>query len=124
MALSQPIDIRQIASSLGMLMTYRAGDVIFREGDEPRYVYVVLKGSVEMKKADRLIETVHAGRATGVLSLIDGLPRSSTAFAVEDVELAVLDERKFRYMVEAIPNVVWYMMGELAHRLRATNAAL
>jgi len=35
-----------------------------------------------------------------------------------------MDKKKFRYMVEEIPNFVWFVMEELAHRLRTTNAAL
>jgi CRP-like cAMP-binding protein len=56
--------------------------------------------------------------------LLDGQPRTITARATETSELALMDQKKFRYMVEEVPNFVWYVMTELAGRLRATNAAL
>ena len=105
-------------------MNYRDGDIVFREGDQPRYMYVVLKGAVQITSHGKPIERVEEGNALGVLSLLDGNPRTATASALEDTELAILDPKTFRYMVEEVPNFVWYVMGELAHRLRTTNAAL
>jgi CRP-like cAMP-binding protein len=32
--------------------------------------------------------------------------------------------KKFRFMVEETPNFVWFVLNELASRLRATNALL
>ena len=124
MSLPQQVDIRNFARSLGLILTYRPGDVIFREGDEPRYMYVVLHGTVQISSHGKPIETILEGNALGVISLLDGMPRSATASALSDIEVAILDQKKFRYMVEEVPNFVWYIMGELVHRLRTTNAAL
>ena len=117
-------DFRAFARSVGTVMDYRSGDVIFREGDPPRYMYVVLSGAVEVTSYHKVIEVVHEGHALGIISLLDEQLRTATARAVDDCELALLDARKFRYMVEEAPNFVWYVMAELAHRLRTTNAAL
>lgn len=117
-------DFRAFARSVGTVMDYRSGDVIFREGDPPRYMYVVLSGAVEVTSHHKVIEVVHEGHALGIISLLDEQLRTATARAVDDCELALLDARKFRYMVEEAPNFVWYVMAELAHRLRTTNAAL
>jgi CRP-like cAMP-binding protein len=56
--------------------------------------------------------------------LLDGKPRTSTARVVEPTEVAMMTKPRFKYMVEEVPNVVWYIFGELGHRLRTTNAAL
>jgi CRP-like cAMP-binding protein len=50
--------------------------------------------------------------------------RANTARAKEDCELALLDERTFRVMIEETPGFVWYVINEFAARLRATNALL
>jgi len=118
------IDFRQIARGLGTVITYGAGDVIFREGDSPAYAYIVLSGKVEVASRGKVIEQVDDARAFGVISLIDKKPRSATARAVEKSEIALLDSRQFRYMVETTPNFVWYVLGEVVDRLRATNSAL
>ena len=56
--------------------------------------------------------------------MLDGQARTITARAKEPCELALFDQKKFRFMVETIPNFVWFVMNELASRLRATNALL
>ncbi len=124
MVVDEQSDFRTLARAVGMVMDYRAGDFIFREGDPPRYMYVVLKGAVELSAKDKLIETIREGKAFGMLGLVDGKPRTSTARAKEDCELALLDQKKFRFMVDETPNFVLLVINEFASRLRATNALL
>ncbi len=125
MSMTQPeTDFRAFARSVGTVIRYHAGDVLFGEGERPDHMYVLLSGQVEIASHGRVIEIVAPGQALGIVSLLDDQPRTATARAVDECEVAVLDRRKFRYMVEEAPNFVWYVMGELAHRLRTTNAAL
>ena len=124
MVMHGEIDFRNFARAVGTVINYGENDIIFREGDVPHFMYIVLSGSVEITKHSTAIETIHAGNALGILSLLDDQPRTITARASENSELAILDRKKFRYMVEEVPNFVWYVMDELAHRLRTTNAAL
>jgi CRP/FNR family transcriptional regulator, cyclic AMP receptor protein len=124
MSKHKDIDFREFARSVATVTNYAKNDVIFRENDPPQYMYIVLTGSVEITSHAKVIEVIHEGDALGILSLLDGQPRTTTARARENCELALMDRRKFRYTVEEIPNFVWYVMNELAHRLRTTNAAL
>ena len=59
-----------------------------------------------------------------MLSLIDKKLRANTARAIEDCEVALVDERTFRIMVEETPGFVWYVINEFASRLRATHALI
>ena len=122
MVVDEKTDFRDIARDGGMVLSYRAGDYIFREGDTATCMYIVLKGSVEMSTRDKVIVTIPEGKPFGMLSLIDKKPRANAACAKEDSELALLDERTFRVMVEETPNFLWYVINEFASRLRATNA--
>jgi CRP-like cAMP-binding protein len=124
MSMTTEIDFREFARSVGTVLDYHPGDAIFREGDAPRYMYVVLSGSVDIEARGKVLETIVAGNALGIVSLLDDQPRTSTARAHEACSLAIVDRKKFRYMIEEMPNFCWYVMGELAHRLRTTNAAL
>ena len=56
--------------------------------------------------------------------MIDKKPRANSARAKEDCELALLDERTFRVMVEETPGFLWYVINEFAARLRAAHALL
>ena len=124
MVVDEKADFREIARDGGMTLSYRAGDFIFREGDAASCMYIVLKGSVEMSARDKVVVTIPEGKRFGMLSLIDKKLRANSARAKEDCELALLDERTFRVMVEETPGFVWYVINELAVRLRASNALL
>lgn len=120
----ESLDIAGIARNMGTSVTYRAGDTIFRRGDPGRHMYVLLSGQVAVARNGTVIEVIQPGDALGILALVDGKERSVDAIAETDAELALIDARTFRYMVEEVPNVCWYVMDEMAQRLRATNAAL
>jgi CRP-like cAMP-binding protein len=115
-------DFRQPARNGGMRISYRAGDFIFREGDAASCMYVVLRGSVEMSTRDKVVVTIPEGKPFGMISLINNKLRANTTRAKEDCELALLDERTFRGMIEEMPGFVRYVINEFAARLRATNA--
>ncbi len=117
-------DYRDIARHAGRSFTLADGECLFREGEPARDMYVLLSGSIEIAAQGRLIEAVQPGDGLGILSLLDGRPRSATATARGRCEVAALDERTFRFAVENTPGFVWFVLGELGQRLRATNAAL
>jgi CRP/FNR family cyclic AMP-dependent transcriptional regulator len=124
MVVDEQTDFRALARAGGLTMSYRAGDFIFREGDAPACMYVVLKGSVEMSTRDKAHAIIPEGKPFGMLSIIDKKPRANSARAREDCELALLDERTFRVMVEETPEFVWFVINEFASRLRATSALI
>ncbi|OYV25086.1 MAG: hypothetical protein B7X08_07025 [Acidocella sp. 20-63-7] len=124
MALISEINLRDFASGVGTVIEYAAGNTVCREEDEPRYMHIVLHGAVEIVAQNNLLETFGEGKAFGILSLLDGLPRTVTARIGAPARVVVIDRKKFRYMIEEMPQFCWYVTGELAHRLRATNAAL
>ena len=112
------------AQSTGKVAVFETGEAIFTEGDPPHFMYVLLDGAVSLTSHDRVIETIQKGSSLGILSLLDQQRRTVTAIASERTEVASFDRKRFRYMVEEVPNFSLYVMAELAHRLRATNAML
>jgi CRP/FNR family transcriptional regulator, cyclic AMP receptor protein len=122
--LPEGVDFRDMARALGVVVSFPAGATIFREGDPPSNMYMLLSGEVETSRHGKVIEKIEPGNTLGIVALLDDEPRTITASAVENSDLAIIDRKKFRYMVEAVPNFVWYVMSELVGRLRATNAAI
>jgi CRP-like cAMP-binding protein len=49
---------------------FKAGDVIFAESDVGDYMFAVLEGDVEIRRGDRVLETVTVGGIFGELALI------------------------------------------------------
>ena len=118
------IDFRVFARSAGDIEAFSPGQFVFREGDPADGMWIVMSGTIEIAVHGRVIENVGVNYALGVLSLIDQLPRSSTARAQDDARLVRISSRRFSFMVEQMPNFGWYVMRQLADRLRATNAAV
>jgi CRP/FNR family transcriptional regulator, cyclic AMP receptor protein len=56
MFVDEKTDFRQMARAGGSVLSYRAGDFIFREGDTAAFMYIVLTGSVEMSTRHRQVK--------------------------------------------------------------------
>ena len=114
----QDIDMRMFARNAGSNMTFQRGAILFNEGDILRNVYVVQSGMIEMVTHDRVADLCGPGDVLGFISIIDGGPSTATARVRDAAELSILDERKFFFMVDEVPNFALYIMRALAHRIR------
>ena len=108
---------------------FRAGEVIFREGDDPRdEAYLVHAGRVDVRKTvadeQRLLRTYVKGELLGELGLFGGAPRSATAVAAEPVTLVVSPARRLHHLVRTNPTLAVAIIRELSIKLRATNELL
>jgi CRP/FNR family cyclic AMP-dependent transcriptional regulator len=102
------IDMRIFAKSAGANVTFPAGSIVFNKGDAGTCMYVVQSGVVEMVIGDTVVEVCGPNEAIGFMSVIDGAARSSTARVKEPVELSIIDQRKFSFMVDEVPNFANY----------------
>jgi CRP/FNR family transcriptional regulator, cyclic AMP receptor protein len=118
------IDMRMFAQRTGASVTYSAGSIVFTKGDPGSCMYIVQSGVLEMVIGDKVIEICGPNEAVGFMSMIDGAPRSSTARVKEACELSLIDQRKFRFMVDEVPNFALYIMGAMARRIRGMSQAM
>jgi CRP/FNR family transcriptional regulator, cyclic AMP receptor protein len=103
--------------------SFKAGSVIFREGDEARDLFVIKSGQVRIQIGNRTVTELAADSIFGEMALIDNEPRSATAVAVTDVELVAVSEKQFLFLVSQTPYFALNVMRVLAQRLRVTNKA-
>ena len=96
--------MRMFARNAGVNINYPAGSVVFNQGDPGNCMYIVQSGVIEMTIGDKVVEVCGPNEAIGFMSMIDTAPRSSTARVKETVELSIIDQRKFRFMVDEVPN--------------------
>jgi CRP-like cAMP-binding protein len=97
------------------------GDVVFKDGDAPDKMYVVVSGEVQIQLGDAVIETVPQGGTFGEMALIDGSPRSATVTAKTDSEVAAIDKRTFMLLVDEMPYFALFVMRNMVDRLRRMN---
>jgi CRP/FNR family cyclic AMP-dependent transcriptional regulator len=101
--------------------SFKAGSVIFLEGDEARELFVIKSGQVRIQIGNRTVAELGADSIFGEMALIDNEPRSATAIAATDVELVAVSEKQFLFLVSQTPYFALKVMRVLAQRLRATN---
>lgn len=103
---------------------YEAGATIFQVDDPADCMYVVVYGVVEIKLDGVVLERVRPGGIFGEMALIEDLPRSATAVALEETRLSVVDKKRFLFLVQNHPYFALQVMGVLANRLRRMDATL
>ena len=81
----------------------KAGDLIFREGDEAHELFVIKSGQVRIQLGNRTLTELRADDIFGEMALIDNEPRSATAVAITDVELVPVTEKQFLFLVGQTP---------------------
>jgi CRP-like cAMP-binding protein len=102
-------------------LPFKAGSVIFREGDEARELFVIRSGEVRIQIGNRTITELGTDSIFGEMALIDNEPRSATAIAVTDTELVPVSEKQFLFLVSQTPHFALNVMRVLAERLRKIN---
>ena len=115
------INMQMFARNAGVNMTYPPGAIIFNEGDPGNCLYVVQSGVIEMVIGDTVVEVCGPNEALGFMSVIDQSPRSSTARVRQTAQLSIIDQRKFRFMVDEVPNFAMYVMSAMARRIRGMS---
>ena len=73
---------------------------------------------------EKVSDTCGANDALGFMTVIDGGRHTATARVREAAELSVIDERKFRFMVDEVPNFAYYIMKAMASRIRGMRKAV
>jgi CRP-like cAMP-binding protein len=113
--------------------TPSAGDIVFREGDEARDMYVVIEGEMEVLKASkRAIEARVAvlgpGDWFGEMSILDVQPRSATVRALAPSRLLKITasdlDALYRQDVKSYALFVLNLARELSRRLRVADGIL
>jgi CRP/FNR family cyclic AMP-dependent transcriptional regulator len=97
---------------------YKAGSVVFAEGDSAEQMFIVKSGTVALVKGDRRLEVVEAGGMFGEMAVIDREPRSASAVADTDCELVAIEKRRFWFLVQETPYFAQLVMRVMADRLR------
>jgi CRP/FNR family transcriptional regulator len=106
--------------------TFNPGDVIFREGDDPKgEAFFVHLGRVEIRKVmggeERVLTVLKKGDPLGELALFRNAPRSATAVAVEPVTLMVIPANRLDHMVRSNPALAVALIRDLANRMLAAE---
>jgi CRP/FNR family transcriptional regulator, cyclic AMP receptor protein len=97
------VDFGLLAGAGAPTLTFKAGEVIFRERDPAEELFIVKSGKIEIRLGNRLLETLPEFSIFGEMALIDHTPRSATAVAGTDATIVPVGEKQFLFLVSRTP---------------------
>jgi CRP/FNR family cyclic AMP-dependent transcriptional regulator len=109
-----------------LVVKLNRGERLFAEGDKGDQLYIIISGKIKLTKAapdgrENLLSVHGPGEMFGELSLFDPVPRTASATAVTDAELAALAHEDVRTWLSSRPEVAMHLLQALAQRLRRIN---
>ena len=100
-----------------------AGSTLTHEGRHEGYLYIVIAGSVEIRRGGVVVDTSGPGSFVGEISMLDAGPRTATATTLSPCLLLKVNNRGFDGLLEADPAIAQALESEMARRLERMDAA-
>ncbi len=108
-----------------LVCNYKRGEVLFKEGDETKDLYIIQSGTVKIYKkvAEKLLPLalVKRGQFVGELSFFDDKPRSASAEAATDLRVIKLDQLKLENEMKKLPSWLLVLIKSIAERVRSAD---
>jgi EAL domain-containing protein (putative c-di-GMP-specific phosphodiesterase class I) len=105
-----------------------AGEVLFREGEEPTTAFLLESGVIEVsmqRGGERVVfSRLAAGDLLGEMSVIDEAPRTATAIALTDCVLLPIDRAQIAERLAATDPIIRSLLEGQLKRYRGALAAL
>jgi len=113
----------------GQDLELRRGDVLFREGEAPDELFVVVSGRIAIANKsidgrESMVALMEEGDLFGEMGLFDGRGRSAEARALEASVVTAAPDGPVRSVYEDDPTLLWRVVDMLTGRLRTMDAAL
>ncbi|GCE13185.1 cyclic nucleotide-binding domain-containing protein [Tengunoibacter tsumagoiensis] len=108
--------------------TYTAGSTLFAQGDAGVGLYIVISGKVRIihksnpEADEEELRVLGPGEVIGEMALLDDLPRSASAIAIDDVKVLLLPVWEFRTILRNHPDITLNLLSVLSRRLRKVEA--
>ncbi len=110
------------SGEIGRRMLYKPGELIFSEGQSGRDMYVVESGRVRIfltaEDRELTLAVLQRGDFFGEMALLEDLPRSAGATALEDVCLIAIEKDDFKCLIQEHPEIAMKVLSRFSRRLR------
>lgn len=105
------------------------GEVLFRQGDAPKSLWIVLSGRVKVVKSspsgrELILDLLGPGDPVGAVAVFEGLPYPATALAQISAVCLEIERRGFLALLDSNPSLVRGLLSGFAMRLRELTARL
>ncbi len=118
-----PDDLERIGKSV-VPRSFPAQTEIVKEGEQAVAFYVIVKGKVEVVKAEQVLTSFGPGDSFGEMALLDGFPRVASVRAVTDTECLVMTRWDFTAELKTNPSIALAMLPMMSKRIRELEERL
>lgn len=116
-----PPEVMNLFVEAGDLVLFPGGHNVVDEGEQDKTFYLLIKGKVDIFKAQEKVAELSQGDFFGEVALIANVPRTATVKTVEDSLFLYIEDKKFWNILSE--NIELAMYIESVGRLRMAEAA-
>jgi CRP/FNR family cyclic AMP-dependent transcriptional regulator len=99
------------------------GTLLAEQGATGREAFIVLDGTVTVKRNGRKVASLGPGSIVGEMSLLDHGPRTATVTCQTDCSIFVVSQRHFLSVLDDVPTIGHKLLASLAGRVRELDRA-
>jgi CRP/FNR family transcriptional regulator len=116
-------EIKRAFETLTPVRRYTKGEIIYHQGDSAESFYYLKKGRVRVYMTspdgiEKTLSTASPGEVLGEAAFFDKMPRVSSAGALSNCELVVIDEQRLIALIKETPRLALELLKIQASRIR------
>jgi CRP/FNR family transcriptional regulator, cyclic AMP receptor protein len=116
----------RMAAEAATIRHFPEDSTIFREDDPGEAVYLLTQGRIKIARAnlegrERIFTIMTPPEVIGEMALISHMPRTATAFCLDDVSALAIYRDELRGILDRYPVVLWNLANIMAKRLGDMN---
>ncbi|MCX7620105.1 MAG: cyclic nucleotide-binding domain-containing protein [Acidimicrobiales bacterium] len=116
-------DLQKIAKAADELQVDEEREIV-TQGATGHEAFIIVDGTVAVKRNGRRVATLGPGDCFGELALLDGGPRTASVITESPVTLLVLGQREFAALIDEVPGLAHKIMVALARRIRELDSKI
>ncbi|HEY6829236.1 MAG TPA: cyclic nucleotide-binding domain-containing protein [Gemmatimonadaceae bacterium] len=114
---------RQLAqiAAIADELDFPAERTLIKEGEAGHECFVIVDGSIELRRRGRRIPLTGDANIFGEMALLTGAPRNATLTTLSPVRALVITDRAFNRLLNDQPGIQRKILASLATRLAAVD---
>lgn len=121
--------IKEIFDNINYTRRFSKGSIIYHQGDYASSFYYLKKGKVRVYMTspdgvEHTLSTASSGEILGEAAFFDKMPRISSANALSNIEVAVINEETLLTLTQKHPKLALELLGLQAARIRQLSSQL